>query len=132
MVGESDVRLAGEKVGEPRGSLQLYRIEGPLQLASAVRAACSSDGWMSVSGRASRSTRPGRARPAASSRSSCSRAGWCGPDVPGHVTVKVGSVVVSRNQPAIGATVRATGRGVSHTCSGLPFLIPVTVRSVSR
>ena len=43
-----------------------------------------------------------------------SRSGWCGPDIPGNVTITVGSVVVSRNQPAIGQ-VRATREGVLHS-----------------
>jgi hypothetical protein len=51
---------------------------------------------------------------------------WCGTDVPGNVTVKVGSVAVSKNQPAI-ERVRATREDVLHACSAVAFVIPVTV-----
>jgi hypothetical protein len=124
VVGESDVRLAGEKVGEPRGSLQLYRIDGPLRLESAVGGLLG-DGWMSSTASFTQyAAKDGQTRGFV--KVFLSRSGWCGPDVPGNVTVKVGSVVVSRNQPAIGK-VRTTRTGVLHACAGLPFLIPVTI-----
>ena len=124
VVGENDVRLAGEKVGEPRGSLQLYRTDGTLRLESAVGGILG-DGWMSSSASFTQ-----YAAPEGGSRGFVkvflSRSGWCGTDVPGKVTVTVGSVIVSKNQPALG-DVRTAREGVLHACAGLPFLIPVTV-----
>jgi hypothetical protein len=124
VVGENDVRLAGEKVGEPRGSLQLYRIDGPLKLESSVGGILG-DGWMGSTASFTQYA-PVKGAKRGFAKIFLSRSGWCGPDVPGNVTVKVGSVVVSANQPAI-EEVRTTRRGVLHACSGLPFLIPATV-----
>lgn len=124
VVAENDVRLAGRKVGEPRGALQLYELDGPLRLESSVGGILG-DGWMS-----SQASFNQYAAPDGVTRGFVkvflSRAGWCGPDVPGNVTVKVGTVVVADKQPAIGRVV-AERTGVLHSCSGLPFLIPVTI-----
>ena len=123
VVAENDVRLAGEKVGEPRGSLQLYRIDGPLRLESSVGGILG-DGWMSSTASFNQYA------PVAGVERGLVKVflhnTWCGTDVPGDVTVKVGSVVVSRNQPAIGQ-VLATRKAVLHACNGLTFVIPVKV-----
>lgn len=123
-VAENDVRLAGEKVGKPVGILQLYRLDGPLKLESA-QSGVLGDGWMSSSASFTQYSAPaGGARGFV--KVLLSRSGWCGPDVPGRVTVRIGDIAVKRHQPAIGR-VTATKRGVLHACKGLPFLIPVRV-----
>jgi hypothetical protein len=124
VVAENDVRLAGEKVGEPRGSLQLYRIDGPLKLESSVGGILG-DGWMGSTASFNQYA-PVNGVARGFVHIFLSRSGWCGPDVPGNVTLKVGSVVVSRNQPALGQ-VRAIRKGVLHSCAGLPFVLPVTI-----
>lgn len=124
VVGENDVRLAGEKIGEPRGSLQLYRIDGPLRLESSVGGILG-DGWMGSTASFNQYA-PVNGVDRGFVKVFLSRSGWCGPDVPGNVTVKVGSVAVTENQPAL-EQVRATRKDVLHACSAVAFVIPVTV-----
>jgi hypothetical protein len=124
VVAENDVKIVGEKIGEPRGSLQLYRTDGTLRLESAIGGILG-DGWMSSTASFTQYAAPeGRTRGFV--KVFLSRSGWCGTDVPGKVTVTVGSVVVERKQPALGE-VRTTREGVLHACQGLPFLIRVQV-----
>ena len=124
-VAENDVQLVAEKVGDPVGTVQLYRLDGPLRIASSLSGVLG-DGWMSSEASFTQYAAPPGVSERGFVRVLLSRSGWCGTDVPGRVTVEVGTVVVERNQPAI-ATVSHVRRGVLHSCKALPFLIPVTV-----
>ena len=71
IVAENDADLVGTEVGEPHGSLQLYRLDGPLRLTSS-RGGVTGDGWMSGSAAFNQFTTP--RTPRAASRRSSSRA----------------------------------------------------------
>ena len=124
-VAEPDVQLVAEPVGKSVGGLQLYRLDGPLRIASSLSGVLG-DGWMSSEASFTQYAVPPGVPSRGFVKVLLSRSGWCGEDVPGNVRVEVGSVVVERNQPAIGS-VRDVHRGVIHACKGLPFLIPVTI-----
>nr|MBA2296888.1 hypothetical protein [Actinomycetota bacterium] len=127
VVAENDAQLAGTKVGAPHGSLQLYRLAGPLRLTSA-RAGISGDGWMSST--AAFNQFATAANPRGYAKVILSRVASCGPDKPGNVTIKVGTVVVGpKKQPVIGRVLEER-RAVLHQCKVLgppELLIPATV-----
>ena len=127
IVAENDANLAGTRVGEPHGSLQLYRLDGPLRLTSS-RAGVSGDGWMS--GKAAFNQFTTADNPRGFAKVVLSRVASCGPDKPGNVVVKVGTVVVGPNkQPTLGRVLHER-RAVLHQCKvvGPPeLLIPATV-----
>jgi hypothetical protein len=124
VVAENDADLVGAKVGPAHGALQLYRLDGPLRLTSS-RSGVTGDGWMGSSATFNQYASSGSRRGFV--KVLLSRVASCGPDKPGRVTVKVGTVVVGpQKQPALGR-VLAARTGVVHQCKVLPFLIPVTV-----
>lgn len=133
VVAENDAAIVGEKVGEARGVLQLSRIDGPLRLVSSVRGV-TGDGWMSERATFAQYAAPGSGRGIA--KILLSRVASCGPDRPGKVTVKVGTVAIGPDrQPALGRVLQ-TRRGVIHQCKSfvprlrpvmVPFLIEVTI-----
>ena len=127
IVAENDANLAGTRVGEPHGSLQLYRLDGPLRLTSS-RAGVTGDGWMSGTAAFNQFTTADNPRGFA--KVVLSRVASCGPDKPGNVVVKVGTVVVGPNkQPTLGRVLHER-RAVLHQCKvvGPPeLLIPATV-----
>ena len=124
VVAENDADLVGTKVGEPHGSLQLYHLDGPLRLTNA-RSGVTGDGWMGSTATFNQYASSGSRRGFV--KVLLSRVASCGPDKPGRVTVKVGTVVVGpQKQPALGRVLEER-TGVIHQCKVLPFLIPVTV-----
>jgi hypothetical protein len=124
-VAEPDVQLVAEKAGDAVGGLQLYRLDGPLRIASSL-SGVSADGWMSSNVSFTQHAVPPGVSERGFVKVVLSRSGWCGEDVPGNVEVRVGSVVPRRNQPAFGE-VRAVREGVLNSCEQLTFLVPVTV-----
>lgn len=125
VVAENDAAVVGEKIGMPRGVLQLYRTEGPVRLVTSITGV-TGDGWMGS--RASfdqfdtSGSKRGFVKVFLSRIASCSDK-----DFPGNVTVKVGTVAIGKNkQPALGEVLQ-TRAGVIHQCKVLPFLIPVRV-----
>jgi hypothetical protein len=114
-----------------RGRDTLYRVDGgPLKLTSAVTG-IESDGWIAGS-----SDDPSTAR-ASYTRYDVSRDGpgfadvtlsrvaWCGKDVPGRATVRVGPVAIGPDkQPAIGR-VTASETKILHHCRAKGFALPV-------
>ncbi|MEJ7567934.1 MAG: hypothetical protein WKF41_06685 [Gaiellaceae bacterium] len=127
VVAENDANLVGTRVGEPHGSFQLYRLDGPLRLTSA-RAGVTGDGWMGST--AAFNQFATSANPRGYAKIILSRVASCGPNKPGNVTVKVGTVVVGpKKQPSIGRVLHEV-RAVLDQCKVLgppELLIPVTV-----
>jgi hypothetical protein len=98
-VAPNPVQLAGTLVAR-QSRLSLYRIERPMRLATLLEGVYT-DGWMANDAAftryASARARPGRVKVR------ISRAGWGGPSAPGPVTIRVGPLVSSGGQPAIGS-----------------------------
>ncbi len=127
VVAENDADLVGTRVGEPHGSLQLYRLNGPLRLTSS-RAGVTGDGWMGAT--AAFNQFATSADPRGYAKVVLSRVASCGPDKPGNVVVRVGTVIVGpKKQPSIGRVLHEV-RAVLHQCKVLgppELLIPATV-----
>ncbi len=125
VVAENDAAIVGEKVGEPRGVLQLYRTDGTLRLVSS-QVGVTGDGWMAGRAVFTQFASPGS--PRGFVKVVLSRIASCGKDKPGNVTVRVGTIVVGPDhQPALGE-VLAQRTGVIHQCKiAGPYLIPAVV-----
>ncbi|MCP9485827.1 MAG: hypothetical protein MSC30_08185 [Gaiellaceae bacterium MAG52_C11] len=127
VVAENDADVVGTRVGAPHGSLQLYRLDGPLRLTSA-RSGVLGDGWMSSA--AAFNQFATTENPRGYAKVVLSRVASCGPNKPGKVTVKVGTVVVGpKKQPSIGRVLHER-RAVLNQCKVLgppKLLIPATV-----
>ena len=127
VVAENDADVVGTRVGEPHGSLQLYRLDGPLRLTSG-RTGVKGDGWMGST--AAFNQYATTANPRGYAKVILSRVASCGPDKPGNVIVRVGTVIVGpKKQPAIGRVLQEI-RAVLHQCKVLgppELLIPATV-----
>ncbi|MGI9111179.1 MAG: ArnT family glycosyltransferase [Gaiellaceae bacterium] len=127
VVAENDADLVGTRVGAPHGSLQLYRLDGPLRLTFS-RAGVTGDGWMGST--AAFNQFATSANPRGFAKVILSRVASCGPDKPGNVVVRVGTVIVGpKKQPSIGRVLHER-RAVLHQCKVLgppELLIPVTV-----
>jgi hypothetical protein len=110
-------------VADRRGRDTLYRIDGqPLKLAAAVTGLYS-DGWMADKASYTRYdiSRDGPGLAVVK----LSRERWCGKDVPGRATVRIGRVTIGEDkQPAI-AQVTDTQTQILHTCAAAGFALPV-------
>jgi glycopeptide antibiotics resistance protein len=108
VVTDKGIEVVGRRVATHQhfaaGSLQpwtLYRIAEPLRLRGAA-VGIESDGWTGPddSSYTRYSTRGGRA---GTMRILVSRAAWSGPNVPGHVTIKMGRLTIGADkQPHLG------------------------------
>jgi hypothetical protein len=108
VVADPGIEIVGQRVAtqthRAAGSLQkwtLYRVAEPLRLRGAV-VGVQSDGWSGPndSSYTRYSTSGGRA---GSIRIVVSRAAWSGPNVPGHVTIKMGLLTIGPDkQPHLG------------------------------
>lgn len=122
VVVDNGVEIVGEKVGRPRGSLQLIRVEAPLRVRYANRGVFS-DGWMG--GRASYSQFSDPRGSEGRAKVTLSRTGWCGQNIPGNVVVRVGPAVVGDDkQPALGTPARTVKTVINACESPDPLLIP--------
>jgi len=109
---------------EPRGGMTLFRTEPPLRLRFA-QTGVYPDGWMGArAGYSQYAPDEGKSRGFA--RVVLSRTGWCGEDIPGRITVKVGPIVVRDKQPGLGRVAQIR-RGVLHSCESKTFVIPAVV-----
>lgn len=125
VVSENDAAVVGEKIGKPRGVLQLYRTDGPVRLVTSITG-LTGDGWMGTRASFDQFAAPGSQRGFV--KVFLSRVASCSDkDFPGNVTVKVGTVAIGTDkQPALGEVLQER-TGVIHQCKVLPFLIPVQV-----
>ena len=96
-IAPTSMQLAGRRLAQ-EGRLALYRVDPPLQLATLV-GGIYPDSWMSSFAALTHYATPGR-RGWLNVR--VSREGWGGPSPPGQVTIKLGPLVVTGGQPAIG------------------------------
>lgn len=124
VVAGTGVEVVGKVAAEPRGGMTLFRTEPPLRLRFA-QTGVYPDGWMGASAGYSQYA-PDEGRTRGFARVALSRQGWCGKDVPGVITIKVGSVVVKDKQPGLGS-VDQVRRGVIHSCELKTFVIPARV-----
>jgi hypothetical protein len=95
-VAVTGLTLAGEALNS-RSYLTLFRLDGPPRLASSIEGVYG-DGWM---GAFSAYSHYGKA-PAGKVTVTLSREGWGGKDVPGTVTVRVGTPVASGATATLG------------------------------
>lgn len=125
VVAETDVNLAAQKVGEPRGALQLYRLDGPLRLESST-SGLYGDGWTGPAAVYNRYAAPGV------SQRGFARVYLTNPFCPAtplrqRVTVRVGPVAVRRNQPALGAPVQARRTTLVSCGRAQTILVPASI-----
>jgi hypothetical protein len=121
------VELQGTEV-DRRGNDVLYRLDGqPLKLKDAV-VGVERDGWITGTGE-EKVARASYTRYDVSKDGpgfavvKLSRVAWCGGDVPGKATVRIGPVTIgSDKQPAL-ATVTETQVKMVHQCVATPFLL---------
>jgi multisubunit Na+/H+ antiporter MnhB subunit len=124
VVATDGVEVVGERGAEPRGGLTLFRIDGPLRLRYG-QTGVYPDGWMGASaGFSQYAPEAGTTRGFA--RIVLSREAWCGKDIPGKITVRVGPVVVRDKQPGLGTPVEVRHDEI-HSCEQKTFVIPARV-----
>jgi hypothetical protein len=124
VVAGNGVEVVGRVAAEPRGGMTLFRTKPPLRLRFA-QTGVYPDGWMGASaGYSQYAPEAGKNRGFA--KVVLSRTGWCGKDVPGAITVKVGPVVVRDKQPGLGRVAQIR-RDVIHSCELKTFVIPTSV-----
>ena len=133
VVTGNGVEVVGERVGEPRGNTTLFRAEPPVRLRYAQNGV-STDGWMGAHASFSQyAPEDGVSRGFA--RISLSRQGACSESVPtSDVVVRVGTVVVRRNQPALGRVQQVIRRKLAPCAlevvvarATVPYHVDVTV-----
>ena len=123
VLAERGVDVDGELVARPpkSGRWFVYRLDGPLRLAHAETGVFT-DGWMGAE-----SAYNQYASPSGKGGNMVVRLGrwaWGGPDKPGRVLIRVGTLVKGADkQPHIGE-VTATRRWTIHSLSRATFVIP--------
>ena len=120
VVTEPGIDVVGRVVAR-RGGWRLFRVEPPLRLTNSTTGIYSDD-WMGAnSGYSQFVTRGDRA---GNMKVTVSRRGWTGTDVPGQVTIRLGTLVIGEDkQPAIGRLTEVR-RWVIHSRQGKTFTIP--------
>jgi hypothetical protein len=120
VVTEPGIDVVGRIVAR-RGSWRLFRVEPPLRLTNSTTGIYTDD-WMGAnSGYSQFATRGDRA---GSMKVTVTRRGWGGTDIPGQVTIRLGTLVIGEDkQPAIGK-VTAVRRWEIHSREGRTFTIP--------
>jgi hypothetical protein len=124
VVASDGVEVVGKRAAEPRGGMTLFRIQPPLRLRYG-QTGVYPDGWMGAEAGYSQYA-PDEGATRGFARIVLSREAWCGKDVPGKITVKVGPVVVRANQPSLGHPVQIR-RDVIHSCEQKTLVIPAQV-----
>ena len=117
LVANRDLEFVGSK-SEPIGGWRLWHLALPLRLRQSVTGV-EDDGWMGASSAFSQFWSPGD-RPGVLHVDLTRKGGWGGPDVPGKITLKLGTLVVSNKQPAIGR-VLATRTCTIHSNTACSF-----------
>lgn len=120
VVADPGIDVVGKVVARG-GNWRLFRVEPPLRLTNSTTGIYTDD-WMGAQSGYSQFVTPGN-RPGLM-RVTVSRVGWGGKDVPGNVTIRLGTLVIGEDkQPAIGE-VRALRRWVVHSRDHRVFTIP--------
>ena len=120
VVADPGIDVVGDLVARG-GNWRLFRVDPPLRLTNSTTGIYTDD-WMGASSGYSQFVTPGDRQ--GSMRVTVSRAGWGGPDTPGNVTIRLGTLVIGEDkQPAIGE-VTAVRRWVVHSREGQTFTIP--------
>lgn len=130
VVAGPGIDLVGEVVADPEAvPLRLIRITPPLRLRTA-QTGVDGDGWVTCRERPCTATAaysqfstPGNARGYV--QVAISRHGWTGPNAPGKVTVRVGTLVTGGdNQPALG---EVTATRTLDVKSGVKWVLTIPV-----
>jgi hypothetical protein len=133
VVTGNGVEVVGERVGEPRGGMTLFRVEPPLRYRYAQNGV-STDGWTGAHATYAQYA-PDEGRSRGFARVVLSRQGACSDAIPtADVVVRVGTVVVRDKQPALGE-VTETARRKLAPCgaevvvvkAAVPYFIDVSV-----
>jgi hypothetical protein len=125
-VAENDVELDAQKVGEPRGSLQLYKLDGPLRLVKSSKGVLG-DGWMQETASFNQFAAPPGASPRGFVKVFLVRP-FCAKEPPAKVVVRIGGIVITdHHQPALSPR-HVVRRGLLPWCNkGLTFFVPIQV-----
>jgi hypothetical protein len=125
VVTGNGVEVVGKRIGEPQGNTTLFRVERPVRLRYAQNGV-SPDGWTGERATFSQYA-PENGASRGFARVSVSRQGACSKALPdADVVVKVGSVVVRRNQPALGR-VRQVVRRKLEPCGVEVIVVPTAI-----
>jgi hypothetical protein len=103
VVGDVHLGLSGQ-ILRRHGQLALYRVHRPARLRQTSEGIYP-DGWIGAEGALTRYTTPGN-RPVLL-RLTVSRQAWGGPDVPGKVLVRLGTVVKKGRRAAMGRVIES-------------------------
>ena len=125
VVTGNGVEVVGERVGEPRGNMTLFHVTPPVRFRYA-QVGVYDDGWMGAHASYSQYA-PDDGRSRGFARVTLSRQGACGANIPtAEVVVRVGTVVVRANQPALGSVQEVVRRKLE-PCAVQPIVIRATV-----
>ena len=125
VVTGNGVEVVGERVGEPYGGMTLFHVTPPVRFRYAQNGV-STDGWMSEHATYSQYA-PDEGATRGFARIALSRQGACGANIPtANVVVRVGTVVVEKNQPALGRVNTVVRRSL-RPCELEIVVVPATV-----
>ena len=125
VVTGNGVEVVGERIGEPRGSMTLFHVSPPVRFRYA-QVGVYEDGWMGAHASYSQYA-PDEGVSRGFARVTLSRQGACGTNIPtADVVVRVGTVVVRENQPALGR-VQEVVRRTLEPCAVQPVVVRATV-----
>jgi hypothetical protein len=120
VVASSEIELVGREVVKV-GGWRLWQLALPLRLRQSVTGV-EGDGWMGAESAFSQYWSPGN-RPGRVLVNVTRKGGWGGKDVPGKVTIEVGTLVIVDKQPALGVITERRGFTI-HSNRGRAFSIP--------
>jgi hypothetical protein len=125
VVTGNGVEVVGERIGEPRGNMTLFRVTPPVRFRYAQNGV-STDGWMGEHASYSQYA-PDEGVSRGYVRVVLSRQGACGANVPpANVVVRVGTVAVRDKQPGFGH-VQEVARRTLEPCALQPVVLRATV-----
>jgi hypothetical protein len=129
------VEVVGERIGEPRGGMTLFRVAPPLRFRYAQNGV-STDSWMGAHATYAQYA-PDEGRSRGYARVVLSREGACSAAIPvTDVVVRIGTVVVRDKQPALGAVTEVARKSLA-PCGAevvvlratVPYFVDVSVSS---
>jgi hypothetical protein len=126
VLAEQSIDLVGTVV-QRKGGWRLYRIQRPLRLATST-SGIYSDGWVGadheadiVTARYNRFATPGNR--ASSMQVWVSRKAWCGKNVPGKVTIRIGPLALGPEKNGVLQSVTQERRWVVNACDERTFTL---------